>query len=278
MKREISFQACQNVALDLRNRFGSVCFERWEVCGDVRLRKDGHDLVHVAIPKWGPSAGDPEANLLWARAVYLQSLGSIAPWVSPGGMVCWVEEGSSVIEVDFRGHRHTINLATKSNWGLRLAEHTGPGTYFRMMRVRLELSGTFKIHAGNVCWYDRRSEPCQMRVIPVEDERHFFRLARTKWKEPPARFAQPLTNTTRGIESEWIPPGVIPFANPEHQLHLFDHGSRPVQRRHGGIHGFPRGPFTTGAREERAARPAAPGGDPGEREAPPRDLPPDSDA
>lgn len=226
MAQLVSWQAAEAAAKRFQALFQGTA-RSWQVAGHVRRRKDGPmQVLHMAVP--GPVA-HPDLNPVWARALELLVTHRLALHAYPGGLR-GPEPDSTLAGFDLCGWRHEISLGRPGHEGPRLAELTGPPGYWRMLLHRLRLAGTLRVHQGAVCAINRSlSGPAcgaeNLVEIPCPDEATFFKLARTRWRDPAHRFERPVDNTrdwNRGVLPEWYPPGVLPYADPLRSPELFD--------------------------------------------------------
>lgn len=221
--------AAQREAAEFQQRLRGA-YARFETAGTLRRWQEGPpELVHVVIPAAPPLAQAGETahdNAMWERLSALLHKGTL---VTPPGAP-QLPEGEARVFVAMHGlWRHTIVLATVENWGMRLAEQTGPTGYWRMLLNRLKEAGALTIHNGHVVAIDRSAEPAVHEVIPCRQEEDFFRLARTPFKSPRFRFARPdglpEGHWRRGMLPEHYPPGLRIYVDPR-QPGMFDN-SRP---------------------------------------------------
>jgi hypothetical protein len=235
---------CQNVSLGLALQHAATFrqlfnrgFTRWETCGHVRRELDGpRELVHVAITKSPINPVGPFDNRLWEMAEDLIGRRQLQQHVHGDGLALRPDAESRVIEVVHRDWIHRVLLVTSDNWGPRVAEHTGPAGYWRMLSWRLHRAGALKLNRGMVCVVDRSGPSEKLQPIPCRDEHDFFRLCRTTYKSPRFRFERPEgadneRDWPRGMLEEWYPPGFRIYADPQ-QPGLFDTG-RPIRRKGG---------------------------------------------
>ncbi len=218
---KISREAAYQADWSFRSLFKD-CYVLWRAGGAYARELNplpGPALTHVVIPK---APIDEGSNRIWERVAELAASGKIEAKVAP-------EPDTTLCEVRRGVWGHTIALATGENLGARLAQHIGPPSFAEMLRRRLEDAGALKLMNGIVYAIDRSTEPTVLRPIPVNSEEKFFRLARTAYKGPRFRFVRRGTDRPgwwkRGMEPEWYPPGVIPFADPR-QPGLFDDRSK----------------------------------------------------
>lgn len=197
--------------------------DRIETCGCVRRGSMGTGCAYVVVPRPDPTGNGP--HLVYNRLLELQAKGKLQPWQTPAGYQ-WFDPDCVLLMVNVGGVCHEITIATGDNWGYRVAEATGPGGYFRMLRHRLMLAGALKLHGGHVCLVKRHPGGQELVPIPVYEERDFFRLARTSYRSPQYRFERHSSDNradwSRGVQPEWYPPGVIPYADPHGQPALFE--------------------------------------------------------
>ncbi|HWE97564.1 MAG TPA: hypothetical protein VG269_26650 [Tepidisphaeraceae bacterium] len=222
----VSLGALNHRAELFRRCFEGGPFGAWEICGCVRRGKGGDELVHVVRPNFG------SGNLLWARLREMSIEGQASPWreVEQAREGRWIEEDAAVLECRHEAHpfKHTIALATYANWGVMLAKHTGPASFWKLLGSRLQHAGTLKIHEQHVCSIDRSTPQPTLHRIEVPDEAGFFAMARTRFKQPRHRYEVLDADHWRmGMLPEHYPDNVTAFASPEAQPHLFDN-SKPA--------------------------------------------------
>jgi hypothetical protein len=219
----ISHPACRHQAEHLRELCAGT-YDHWEVVGTVRREKPGHDVEHLVRPLWGPARADDGGNLVWRRLLELSTEGGCCP--CDGGRF-WPAAESQVVELQAGAHKHTLYCGTLTNWGMLLARRTGPIEFWSMLERRLQAEGTLKIHGGNVCCYTAVHQ-----WVPIEcpDEREFFRLARTVWREPNARRPWAAAMWELGMTPPYYPEFITPVVDPTTAPHLFTH-SKPARRR-----------------------------------------------
>jgi hypothetical protein len=110
-----------------------------------------------------------------------------------------------------------------------MAQYTGPEGYWRMLLWRLKHAGTLTLSRGMVQAIDRSiGLPAPtLTPVPCGDEATFFRLARTRYREPHTRLdrgigkSDNVNDWARGMLPEWYPPGVKVYADPSTAPALF---------------------------------------------------------
>lgn len=209
-------------------------FSRWDSLGCVRrlsIPTPDEVLVHLVRPR--PAGADSRfPHLVWqkASALFIEGLIFARDMQVLGDLV---DADVSSIEFDAGGFRHRLCLGSAETWGVRMAQYTGPALFFEKLLYRLRHAGALTLHRGLVCSIDRSLGNGRESLQPIEcrDERTFFRLARTRWKEPHERSAgQARRDWARGMEPEWYPPGVKVYADPSTNPELFNN-SRDVDPR-----------------------------------------------
>lgn len=202
-------------------------FERWEFAGSIRRQERGSAVEHLVIPRIDKAS----INLVWARMVELAQprIKQIDVYVylpDPADLETQLES------CDRLGVHHDLYLATRTNWGVRLVQRTGPAGFWMMLSDRLHHDGTLKIHGGNVCHVNRKDGGVSLDAIEVLDEAEFFRLARTPWKEPKVRFEPKPGRSLIGMRKAWLPEFLLPYADPAKHPELFGGREyRPRKRR-----------------------------------------------
>jgi hypothetical protein len=210
-------------AMQFRALFDGTA-DAWEFTGCVRRWSAGDEIVHLVRPKRTLMDG---TNLVWKRGAELSLDGRVGPWreieqhKNDGH---WLDDDAAYVEFRHDKHpfKHTIVLATHANWGMMLARTTGPKSYWQMLSERLHHAGVLKIHRLHVCWMDRSTPTPKPVQLEVPDEKEFFAMARTTWKEPGRRFERLSYNQwAAGMLKEYYPPGMTAFASPAAEPSLF---------------------------------------------------------
>ena len=248
----ISYQACTHAAERLRLLFDGT-HDAWEFVGAIRRRQHGHDVEHLVRPRLGEHRAADGGNLVWRRVLELWIDRQVRPCRRAASVVAaaddddddggggppplfWVEPESQVVELLAFGHKHTLYLACHGNWGCRLARTTGDHRFWLMLDRRLQAEGVFKIHRGMVCGYTPQGAT-QWSPIEVPDEREFFRLARTSYREPQARRGWSPSAWATGMLRPYYPGFFRPIANPLFQPEFFTKDKpawRPPSKRRAG--------------------------------------------
>jgi hypothetical protein len=224
----MSWQACQRAGRAVQALFDGT-YSRWEIAGEVRREQDAREpgpviVKHVLMSK----PASPQSPVpVWERARQLIDRGSTGLCVYAGGATFPPEADSKRVALTVGNIVHELCLADAASWVPRLVQQTGPDGYWRMLLWRLQHSGALKLKSGAVCVVNRGVEPARYEPLAVDDERDFFRLARTEFKSPRYRFARPAAqqddteNWPRGMLAEWFPPGCRVYVDPT-QWHLWD--------------------------------------------------------
>lgn len=247
----VSWQAAEAAGERFRELFAGTALA-WQIAGHVRRQVEGPMyVVHLAVPKEDPGG---YANAVWGRAVDLLCRRELLLHRYAGGFERGPERESAAAGFERDGWLHEVVVCHPDAYGPRLAELTGPAGYWRMLLHRLTLAGALRLHQGRVCLIDRSLAPresrgtrkrgnrrrpspdqllaCSPALIPIPCplESTFFRVARTRLRDPRHRFERPASVSSgtgdweRGVLAEWYPPGFTPYADPRRHPELFDRG------------------------------------------------------
>lgn len=188
------------------------CYEHWDIAGSVRRRQPFvGDVEHVVIAAAreapGLFAGQPveSVNLMWDRVEQLLLQGRVVKHDYGRDGTALFRWGTKYRGVDFRGFNHELFLAQPNNLGPTLAIRTGPAEFSQRLVARLHRC-CYRNHRGNVWSCDAcpscsdaerdRGITCPrcdgtgllpVAIVPVADERAYFRLAGLPWTEPEDR-------------------------------------------------------------------------------------------
>jgi len=203
-------------------------FSKWDALGCVRRVRPplpGEKIPHLVRPRPSRLEVGPWPHDVWRRVEQLVQEGRVAA-TSFTTVRDLHTADVSLVEIEAAGYVHQLCMSSRETWGVRMAQYTGPAGYWSMLLWRLRAAGTLTVHRGVVCAIDRSLGLTAPALSPIAcpDERTFFRLARTRYREPHDRLDRGKDNVNdwaRGLLPEWYPPGVKVYADPSTDPALF---------------------------------------------------------